>query len=128
RDNAGSNVRLLYGTELIAGLQAFDDTKQLAEPLQALNDELEAVHERRQVKAKERRKARAALRAAEYAVDSSIRQIASAAETKDGGRRGATFQALFPENLTAVISASGSKQIAPAEKFEQRFAQSTVAG
>jgi hypothetical protein len=71
---------------------------------------------------------RAALRFAEYQVDSVLRELWRATEVADGGRRGTLSAALFPDGLLAVIAPSGVKQIEPTALFLERFAELRTPG
>ncbi len=118
---SSSEIRIAYGIELIAGLETFDATKELAQTLRPVNDELKALRDARSQKEHERATRRAALRAAEYHLDQGVRSFARAVEIADGGRRGSTYQAVFPGGMAPLIAPEGRRQVEPAAKFLERL-------
>ncbi len=117
---ASSDVRVAYGVELIAGLETFDSSRELAKSLLPINDELKKLRDDRAKKEHERAVQRARLRSSEYKLDQAVRSFARAVEIADGGRKGSTYAAVFPDGVTPLIAPQGRGQVAPAEKFLER--------
>lgn len=124
RTSAATEARVDYGTELVAGLQLFPETQDLAPAFEQLNTELDAAYQTRRSKRPALMKARVGLRMAAFQMDQVIRACSKAAEIADGARRGPVFETLFPENLGPVIAPAGARQIPPSEKLVGRMVKS----
>lgn len=127
RTSAGSETRLDYGLELLAGLQLFPETAPLVPDFAIVNSGLEAAHGERLAQRPLLVKARVALRLANYEADQTIRSCSKAAEIADGGRRGPVFDALFPQGVGPVVRPVGSRQIQPTEELLDRLTKSRSA-
>lgn len=128
RTNASSEERYAWGLELIAGLSQVKETSGFAEPLRAINDRVKACGDARKQAELALIPARVEVRHAEYAVDQLLRTLAKAAEVADGGRRGTTFSALFPEGLGPAVTPSGASQVALTAQFATRAKSARAPG
>jgi hypothetical protein len=128
RSNAVTSVRVDYGAGLCAGLRRFPETKAHEPAFKQLNDKLDDAYLARRTARKALIEARAELRFGDYFADQTIRASARAAEIADGGRRGAIFEAIFPDGLTPVVAPKGAKQIAPTQALVDRLTHSGLAG
>jgi hypothetical protein len=124
RPSASTESRLDYGLELVAGLQLFPETQDLAPGFDQLNTELSQAHDARRAHRAPLVKARVAVRFANFTTDQAIRSCAKAAEIADGGRRGPIFDALFPKGVGPVVAPMGVRQIKPTEDLIDRLAKS----
>jgi hypothetical protein len=127
RASAGTETRLDYGMELVAGLQLFPETEALAPDFEELNSELETANGARRAKRSPLFKARVALRLANYETDQAIKSCGKAAEIADGARKGPVFNALFPKGVGPVIAPAGARQIKPTEALRDRMTTSKAA-
>lgn len=124
RTSAGTDTRLDYGMELVAGLQLFPETEGLAPDFEQLNTDLEQAHTARRALRGPLVKARVALRLANFTTDQAIRSCGRAAEIADGARRGPIFNALFPKGVSPVVAPTGARQVKPTEGLIDRLAAS----
>ena len=124
RTSAGTDTRLDYGMELVAGLQLFPETEGLAPDFEQLNTELEQAHTARRALRAPMVKARVALRFANFTTDQAIRLCGKSAEIADGARRGPVFNALFPKGVGPVVTPTGARQVKPTEELIDRMAAS----
>lgn len=127
REDAGSPTRIDYGFGLVVGLQAFQETSNLAPTFEQVNNDLADAYDERIERRKPLVKARFGLRFANHQIDQTTRMIHGAAQIADGGRKGPITEALFPEGLTPEIRPKGAAQIKPSEELLGRFAKSKLA-
>jgi hypothetical protein len=128
RTNAGSPVRLDYGTSLVRGLSHFEETRPLADPFAALNGELEGKYDARRKLRRPLLEARQDLRFADYDAEQAIRLFVREAEIADGGRRGLLTVALVPRGVTPLVAPFGPKQVQPLAELIERLENSRVEG
>jgi hypothetical protein len=125
---ASSSARFQYGVELHAGLAQFPETADAAADVLAVNDALHAQFQKRLGLVVPVVKTRAALRFAEYHVDSVLRSAFHAAQIEDGGRSGRVCQAVFPEGIREVTRPAGRGQVKPTKDVIERLKLAKVAG
>jgi hypothetical protein len=125
---ASSSARFQYGVELHAGLSRFPETAAAAADISAVNEALHTQFQKRVALLVPVVKTRAALRFAEYHVDSVLRSAFHAAQIEDGGRSGRVCQAVFPEGIREVTKPEGKAQLKPTKEVIERLALSKVAG
>ncbi|MBI2567490.1 MAG: hypothetical protein HYV63_10700 [Candidatus Schekmanbacteria bacterium] len=128
RSGAGSTIRVNFGIELVEGLAAFPQTTPLAAAFEQLNDRLQQAYLARMSTQKPFRKARAALRIAEFQAEQEVRKLLRAAEAADGGRRGPLAEALFPVGIGPVVDPAGSSQPQPVADLIDRLTKSSREG
>jgi hypothetical protein len=128
RANAASLERVIYGVGLVAGLRGFNETRPLAEPFEALNNELHNAYTSRVARYLPLVKARASLRIAEFQTDMAIRTFARAVEIADGGRKGPLYNHVFPHGLKTVVAPSGRRQLEPTRGLIEHVTKSRHEG
>ena len=126
--NANTSQRIAYGLDLQAGLDQLPETRPLAAEFGALNEDLIRARAARDPLLVDLSRARARARFANYGFDDVLRQVAVACEAADGGKRGAVFGAVFPDNLTCVITPAGASQAKTGEAFLRTFEATGVPG
>lgn len=125
---ASSSARFQYGVELHAGLSRFPETAAAAADVLAVNEALHTQMQKRVALMVPVVKTRAALRFAEYHVDSVLRSAFHAAQVEDGGRSGRVCQAVFPEGIREVTKAEGKAQVKPTKEVIERLKLAKVSG
>lgn len=128
RPAASSAARFAYGIELHAGLMQFPETVGAAAQVLEVNDALYAQVQKRLGLLVPVVKARAALRFAEYHVDSVLRSAFHAAQTEDGSRRGRIVQAVFPDGIREVTRPSGRAKVKQAKVIVDRLSHLNISG
>ena len=128
RSNASSDVRVVYGIELVEGLQQFPESAPLATTIQAQNEQLDKLRRDRELAERKMPAVRARLRFAEYNYDTTVRMAARDLDVSDGGRRSVLYKAVFPDRLTDVVDASGESQLKLSSTFIARIKASNAAG
>lgn len=126
--NASSAARFEYGVELHAGLVRFPETAEAAAQVHAINESLHVQFQKRVSLVVPVVKARAALRFAEYHVDSVLRSAYHAAQVEDGGRSGHVAQEVFPDGIRSVTRLSGRERVQPTRALIERLSLSNIAG
>ncbi len=127
-NNSNAKQRVAYGIELQAGLDHFTETKPLGVEFGVITEELNSARAAREPLQIERSRTRARVRFANYQFDTVLRQMGVACEGADGGQRGPVFGAVFPDNLTCVITPVGEGQVKAGEAFLRTFEASGIAG
>lgn len=128
RPSTATEHRVFFGAELAAGLRLFAETDPLADPFDALTDQLDAAHDVRQAAKKPMARSRAKRRFAAHTLRRCVRSAAHAAEIADGGRRGPIFGAVFPGGLRQQLSTGNVKLVRVTEALLDRLAKSKVTG
>jgi hypothetical protein len=123
---AGSAARTEFGVDLAEGLKAFPETAALAEPLEALTEQLNATYEARRAKLKALARIRATLRVTEYRAEQELRTFARAVEVVDGGRYGRLYEEIFPHGLVAAIEPRRSRQVRTIRAIVDTLTRSAV--
>jgi len=126
--NSNTSQRIAYGLDLQAGLDQLPETRPLAAEFGALTEDLIQSQAARGPLQVDLSRARARARFANFGFDDVLRQVAIACEAADGGKRGPVFGAVFPDNLTCVITPAGESQAKTGEAFVRGFEATGVLG
>lgn len=126
-EQAGSEIRIAYGRELILGLETHAETKPLADAMRVAQDALLARYTERVADEETLTRARVTLRFADHALDRAVRVLRRQAELLDGGRVGPLTLAVFPDGLVAETAPTGEHQERRARALVARVRELTVA-
>jgi hypothetical protein len=103
-ESLGSEARIDYGIELMAGLAAFPETAPLAVEFTPTQDALVAAFGTRVVLNTAVLRTRAELRIAEFLAEREIRTVSRMLEVFDGARRGPAHNHVLPQGVNPVVA------------------------